>query len=230
MTADRPVALTRAALTTPRAAAVAGIVFGILYGASLVLLRLSIPIAGSADNAWLSTNSNWVVLALHLVPFAGIAFLWFIGVIRDRLGGLEDRFFATIFLGSGLLFVGLTFVGAALAAGLLTSYETDQSEAITGGAYSYGRAVMYNVVNVYGIRMAGVFMMSLSSIWLRTSLMHRAWPLLTVALALVLLVSDGYYPLVTLIFPGWVLAVSVHLLIRNAQSQSPETILYVSAG
>src|SRR6478672_13266690 len=120
MTADRPVALTRAALTTPRAAAVAGIVFGILYGASLVLLRLSIPIAGSAHNAWLSTNSNWVVLALHLVPFAGIAFLWFIGVIRDRLGGLEDRFFATIFLGSGLLFVGLTFVGAALAAGLLT--------------------------------------------------------------------------------------------------------------
>jgi len=49
--------------------------------------------------------------------------------------------------------------------------------------------------------MAGVFIMSLASIWLRTSLMHRAWPLLTIALALVLLVSDGYYPLVTLIFP-----------------------------
>jgi hypothetical protein len=230
MAADRPVALTRTALTTPRAAAVAGIVFGILYGASIVLLRLSIPIAGSADNGWLSTNSNWVVLALHLVPYAGIAFLWFIGVIRDRLGGLEDRFFATIFLGSGLLFVGLTFVGAALAAGLLTTYGTEQSEAITGGAYNYGRAVMYDIVNVYGIRMAGVFMMSLSSIWLRTSLMHRAWPLLTIALALVLLVSDGYYPLVTLIFPGWVLAVSVHLLIRNARNQSPEPNIEVSAG
>src|SRR5690348_4230471 len=99
MAVERPVAFARTALTTPRAAAVAGIAFGILYGASMVLLRLSIPIAGSADSAWLSRNSNWVVLALHLVPYAGIAFLWFIGVIRDRLGGLEDRLFATIFLG-----------------------------------------------------------------------------------------------------------------------------------
>lgn len=33
---------------------------------------------------------------------AGIAFLWFIGVIRDRSGAHEDRFFATVFLGSGL--------------------------------------------------------------------------------------------------------------------------------
>jgi hypothetical protein len=43
-------------------------------------------------------------LALYLVPFAGIAFLWFIGVLRDRLGELEDRFFATVFFGSGLLY------------------------------------------------------------------------------------------------------------------------------
>jgi hypothetical protein len=27
-----------------------------------------------------------VSLALGLLPFAGIAFLWFIGVVRDRLG------------------------------------------------------------------------------------------------------------------------------------------------
>lgn len=69
---------------------------------------------------------------------------------------------------------------------------------------------MYNVVNVYAIRMAGVFMISLSSIWIRTSLMHRAWPYLTIVLALVLLISDGSYPLVGVIFPGWVLALSVH--------------------
>ena len=172
----------------------------------------------------------WVALALHLVPYAGIAFLWFIGVIRDRLGDLEDRFFATIFLGSGLLFVGLTFVGAALAGGLLTIYETEQSEAISNGAYSYGRAVMYDIVNTYAIRMAGVFMISLSSIWFRTSLMHRAWPLLSVALALVLLTGDGTFPLVSLIFPGWVLSVSVYLLIRNVRNETPEIIDTRSAG
>ena len=60
-----------------------------------------------------------VSIALHLLPFAGIAFLWFVGVVRDRLGENEDRFFATVFLGSGLLFVAMLFCAGALAAGLL---------------------------------------------------------------------------------------------------------------
>jgi hypothetical protein len=30
-------------------------------------------------------------LSLNLLPFAGIAFLWFIGVVRERLGEIEDR-------------------------------------------------------------------------------------------------------------------------------------------
>lgn len=46
---------------------------------------------------------------MKLVPFAGIAFLWFIGVLRDRLGQLEDRFFATVLFGSGPLFLGTLF-------------------------------------------------------------------------------------------------------------------------
>jgi len=109
-------------LTTPRAAAVAGILFAILYGTGLVLIRLAIPADSTADGgAWLETNARAVDLALNLVPYAGIAFLWFIGVIRDRLGNVEDRFFATVFLGSGLLFLALTFAGAAMAGGLLTS-------------------------------------------------------------------------------------------------------------
>jgi hypothetical protein len=39
-----------------------------------------------------------VAIGLNLIPFAGIAFLWFIGVIRDRIGAHEDRFFATVLL------------------------------------------------------------------------------------------------------------------------------------
>ena len=55
-----------------------------------------------------------MVLALNLVPFAGIAFLWFIGVVRDRLGMYEDRFFATIFFGSGILFLAMFFAAATV--------------------------------------------------------------------------------------------------------------------
>lgn len=218
------ITMKRRSLTTPRAAAVAGILFALLYGTALVLIRLAIPAESTANNgAWLETNARGVDLALNLVPYAGIAFLWFIGVIRDRLGDLEDRFFATVFLGSGLLFLALTFVGAALAGGLLSSYAVAPDAIIDSGVFIYGREVMFHIINVYAVRMAGVFMISLGTIWIRTGLMHRGWAMVTYGLALVLLVSIGYSLWVSLIFPGWVLAVSAYYLLlnRGVQSQEP---------
>ncbi len=213
------VSMTRKKLTTPRAAAVAGILFALLYGATLILIRISIPADKVADSAWLENNAKTVSLALNLMPYAGIAFLWFIGVIRDRVGEHEDRLFATVFLGSGLLFLGLIFVSASLAGGILSSYAVEKDTLLTGGVYTYSRLVVYNITNVYAIRMAGVFMISLGTIWLRTGLMQRGWAFLTYALALVLLVSVSLSSWVTLIFPGWVLAVSIYILILSLREQ-----------
>ena len=219
---DAQSSLTRRSLKTPRVAAIAGILFALLYGASLVLIRLSIPANPAADSgAWLETNASTISVAFNLVPYAGIAFLWFIGVIRDRLGDMEDRFFATVFLGSGLLFLALTFVGVALGAGLLSSFASASSDLVKSGVFAYGRAVMFQVINIYAIRMAGVFMMSLGTIWLRTGLMARTWAFLTYALALILLVTISFSLWVTLVFPGWVLAVSVYFLIRNQRELPP---------
>jgi hypothetical protein len=83
-----------------------------------------------------------VALALNMAPFAGIAFLWFIGVIRDRLGDLEDRFFGSVFFGSGLLFLALSFASAAVAGGLVTAYTIEGQAIVESGTYTYGRAVM----------------------------------------------------------------------------------------
>jgi hypothetical protein len=217
-------ALDRRTLKTPRAAAIAGILFALFYGVGLVLIRLSIPADIIADSSWVETNSRAISLGLNLVPFAGIAFLWFIGVIRDRLGDLEDRLFATVFLGSGLLFLALTFVGTALGGGLLSSYLVAPTALVESGLFTYSRAVVYQILHVYAIRMAGVFMISLGTIWLRTGLMHRGWALLTYTLALVLLLSISYFLWVTLIFPGWVLAVSVWILILNLRHPSQESL------
>jgi hypothetical protein len=221
---DPQFALDRRKLKTPRAAAIAGILFALFYGVGLVLIRLAVPADASADSAWLETNSKTVALALNLVPYAGIAFLWFIGVIRDRLSDMEDRLFATVFLGSGLLFLALTFVGAALAGGLLSSYIVAPSAMVESGVFTYSRAVVYQILNVYAVRMAGVFMLSLGTIWMRTGLMQRGWAFLTYALALILLVSISYSPWVTLIFPGWVLLVSVWILILNLRHPSQESL------
>jgi len=224
MMSEKHTHITRRKLKTPRAAAIAGIFFALLFGTGLVLIRISIPGDPTAENAWLDTNSRTVSLALNLIPYAGIAFLWFIGVIRDRLEDLEDRLFSTVFLGSGLLFLALTFTGAALAGGLLNSYVLAPSALVESGVFAYSRAVMYQTVNVYAIRMAGVFMISLGTIWLRTGLMQRVWAFVTYALALVLLVSIGYSLWVTLIFPSWVLAVSIYFLILNFR-ELPQDVL-----
>jgi hypothetical protein len=214
----------RKALKTPRSAAIAGIIFSVLYGASMVLMNISLPHEPTAFLAWLETDTTTVTLALNLIPYAGIAFLWFIGVIRDLLSDMEDRLFATVFLGSGLLFLALTFMGAALAAGLLSSYAIESSVLVQSGVLTYSRKVIYHIFNIYAIRMAGVFMISLATIWLRTGLMHRGWAFLTYVLALVLLLSIDYSFWVTLIFPGWVLVVSVYILIRNLHNQPKEDI------
>ena len=209
---EQRVDATRRVLATPRAAAIAGILFALLFGTSVVLIRLATPADPLADTTWLQTNGGSISLALNLVPFAGIAFLWFIGVIRDRLGDHEDRFFSTVFLGSGLLFLALVFAGAALAGGLLTTYKANPTVLVQSGVYPYNRAVTANFFNVYAMRMAGVFMMSLGTIWLRTKLMHRGWAIVTYVLALVLLVGIGLSLWAIMIFPAWVLAVSVYFL------------------
>ena len=216
---ETQISLTRQALKTPRSAAIAGIIFAVLYGASMVLINISLSQESAAGLARTVTDPGTVTLALILIPYAGIAFLWFIGVIRDLLSESEDRLFATVFLGSGLLFLALTFIGAALVAGLLSASAIEPNVLVQSGVMIYGSAVVYNIFNIYAVRMAGVFMISLATIWLRTGVMHRGWAFLTYVLALVLLLSIDYSFWVTLILPGWVLAISVYILIRNLHNR-----------
>ena len=120
---------------------------------------------------------------------------------------------------------GLVFrIGAALAGGLFSSYANASTTTIDIGLYNYGRTVMYQIINIYAVRMAGVFMISLSTIWLRTNLMHRGWVILTYALALVLLLSISLTVWVTLIFPGWVLVISTTFLISNLRDRPAAAI------
>src|SRR3954467_6124746 len=127
-------ARTPARLNTPKAAAIAGIVFSVLLIAIFWLLRRSVPSDPLDSGAWIGTESGTVTLALNLVPFAGVAFLWFIGVLRDRLGQQEDRFFATVFLGSALLFMTMIFVAAAIIGAMLLVSSSAQPNDLTSTA------------------------------------------------------------------------------------------------
>jgi len=216
--------LSRSELTTPRAAAVAGILFSLLLITSLVLIRLTVPANPQDAGAWLSGGARTASLALNLLPFAGIAFLWFIGVLRDRLGQREDRFFATVFLGSGLLFLALLFASGAVAGGLLLMYRSAPGLVIASGLYTFGRTVVYEMVDVYTLRMAGVFMISTCTLSLRTGIIARWMAYLGLALALFLLFSLGTLYWAPLVFPLWVLLISVHILLSNLEPSHVELV------
>ena len=199
-------------LRTPRAAAVAGIIFSVLMITALTLLRVSAPPSPGTAGVWLTDSGHRAAVAvgLNLVPFAGIAFLWFIGVLRDRIGEREDRFFATVFLGSGLLFVGMIFVAAAVGGALVAGVT---SSALPGsGTLAFDRNIATSLLNVYSMRMAAVFTLTTVTIARRTQIVSRWLTLAGLACAVVLLVGIGISPWVELLFPLWILALSLDIL------------------
>lgn len=213
--------LIREGLKTPRAAAVAGILFSVFLIAGLVLFRLSVRADPLETGVWLKTNSNTVALGLNLIPFAGIAFLWFIGVLRDRLGEFEDRFFSTVFLGSGLLFLAMLFASAAVAGGIIIAYAAKAEGLLASVTFTFARAATYEIMNIYTVKMAAVFMMSTSTLAIRTGFTPRWIAFLGFAFALLLLFSGRYTNWNLLVFPLWVLMISIYILIDNFR-RAPE--------
>ena len=205
-------------LRTPGAAAAAGIIFAGLQITSYVLLQLAVPLDATEITQALTIGDRVISLALGLLPVAGIAFLWFMGVVRDRLGHLEDQFFSTLFIGSGLMYLAMTFVSAAVAGGLLLVFHDDPN-LVDQNIYVFARALVYKVNNVYAIRMAGMHMFVIGTIWVRTHVMPRWLALITYGLAVMMMVSISIYPWTTLLFPGWVFLISACVLVLNYRSK-----------
>ena len=205
------------ALAPPRGAAISGVIFGVLTIVGLGLVRYAIPADLRTPGTWVSEphHRHAVLLALKLVPFAGIAFLWFIGVFRNRLAELEDRFFATVFLGSGLLFVASLFGAAAVMDALLQSVDTAD---IGIDLYYFGRCMSDALLNLFAMKMAGVFMFSTCTIGLRTAILTRLVAFTGYACASLLLLVIADWKWITLVFPIWMLLVSSDILLRELRS------------
>ena len=151
---------------------------------------------------------------MYLVPFAGIAFLWFIAAVRSHLGEREDRFFATVFLGSGLLFVGMLFAASACAGALPVSVKFLDQPPPDAQTFLLARALGFAFLFIFAVRAAAIFMLVASTIGLRTGFLPR-WLIIAGYLGgLVFLLSVTYVESLVLIFPAWVIAVSVVILRR----------------
>jgi hypothetical protein len=207
--------LTKTTLRTPKAAAIAGLVFSMLLIAVFTLLRFPLPTDPSSAIKIANVRAETIALAVGLIPFAGVAFLWFIGVVRDRLGPLEDRLFATVFLGSGLLFLAMLFCAGAVVGSTMIALSPGASQPMDFGTFTFARGVAFDLMNVYAIKMAAVFMITTSTVAAYTRFVPRYVAYLGYLLALLILLGSQYRDWSVFIFPIWVFLLSAQILVDN---------------
>jgi hypothetical protein len=209
-----------AALAAPRGAAVAGVIFSILTIIGLGLVRYAIPANLATPGEWLTDarRRDAIQFALDLTPFASIAFLWFIGVLRNRLGNREDQFFATVFLASGILFVASLFGSAAITDALIGAVAAGD---INGQIYYLGHHMSDALLNLFAMKMAGVFTFSTCTLGLRTGIFPRPIAYIGFASGLVLLLIIANWRWISLVFPLWILLVSAAILHAEFRSRHP---------
>ncbi len=196
----------------PASAAIAGIIFALILGVVIWLFHDAAPDLTSDLGLWAGDpgRKQAIDVALNLIPFAGIAFLWFLAVLRSQVGANEDRFVGTVFLGSGLLFIGLLFTAAAALKAVLSLQ--DSGVATSTETRALGWTLALSLLGLFGARMAAVFVATVATVGRRSGSLP-AW--LTVSgyvVALLLLVTPPLPTFGQYLFPGWVLVLSGYLL------------------
>ena len=206
-------------LRMARSAAVAGLVFSALIILVLVLFRTAFPFDQLIDsNAALSQaqidRGRW---ALYLLPFAGIAFIWFMAALNYSVGHADHRLFTTVFIASGIIFVGLIFVAGAVASAEVAAWVAG------GDLLRPERLIPATIVNAlladYSARMAAIFCLSVSTFGRMRKTLPSWLTILGTATGLFLLLVPFGVRYVEYVFPAWVAILSLYLFIKDPAGQ-----------
>ena len=203
-------------LKAPRAAGVAGLLFSALFLAAMLLLRLHPPPGASAAEVTAfyerGDGNSITLVGLYLAPFAGLAFIWFLAVVRSHVGHRRDRFFDTVFIGSGLVFVAMLFAAAAAAGAVSVAVRFQDGTVPSASVVEVASALAYSLLFTFGIRAAAMFMLVTSAVGLRTGRLSHWFVYTTWVFAAALMLSVAFFQLVVLVFPLWVAAISILIL------------------
>jgi hypothetical protein len=227
--ADGPTGASAAA----RIAAISGIVFAVLFVAALVFVHRA-PTLGDPDATYAAFYANggdqlFVAVGLYLVPFAGIAFLWHMTAMRDVLNTLTPTPSAMahgLNLLAGIIFVTLLFAGtAAVGATAFGVYfgHAPVEDPATARALT---AVGYGLVFVFAVRGAGMFALTTTTLLRTAGVLPKIPAVVAYLLAVFLLLAVTNNPIAVLVFPAWVVLVSVFLLrhARRVAAPSPGSL------
>jgi hypothetical protein len=207
--------LVQRKVRSPRSAAISGILCSLLIVTVIIVLRGGgIVDPAEIDRDWLEARSATAGI-LVLIPFAGLSFLWFTGVMRDLLGELEDKFLSTVFLGSGIILVVMMFVWAATYGAIFSTYQLVGDGLTDLNVFIYVTAFHNELIGNYLLRMGGVYMLSSSMLWIRTKVVPRWLIIVSIILAVPFLVFAPEVKWSRLLAPTWLLMVSIFILILN---------------
>ena len=210
-------------LEAPRSAGVAGIAFSLLFSAALLMLA-QLPIFEANDEEvaeWFASGGDTAVVigTLYLLPFAGVAFLWFLAVVRDQVGDREDHFFGTVFYGSGLLFVALLFVVSGVLGSIVVGVRYLEQPAPSAEVLDSIRAIGYTLLLTMASRAVALFMLATATIGLRFGVFPRWFAIVGYVIGFILLVVVAFWDTVIYVVPAWVAFVSLFIL-RDVRRRS----------
>jgi len=200
------------------AAAIAGLAHSALsLIATWLLLRAPDPGEGAAVlDEWYSDGGNQrkMILGLNLLVMSSIAFLWFVAVIRRRVGDRENRFFGTVFFGSGLLLSGAWLAAGVLAAAPALAAST--FDLVPGpDTIAALQAAAVGMASVVATRLEAVFIVSTTTVGRLSGAMPRWLVVSGYVIGLVLLIAPVPNVASVWVFPIWVAVASAAFLVRR---------------
>ena len=165
----------------------------------------------------------FVAIGLYLVPFAGIAFLWHMTAMRgvlDTLTPAPSTMAHGLNLLAGIIFVTLMFAGTAavgaVAFGVYFGHTPAEDPAVARALTAVG----YGLVFVFAVRGAGMFALTTTTLLRNAKVLPTIAAVVAYLLAAFLLLAVTNNPAAVLVFPAWVVLISVFLLRHAAASRS----------
>ena len=213
----------RSKLRSIESAAVAGIVYSGLavWAMSVLSQRPDLGLSDAELTEWFTSTD--FVLGLNLAALSSIAFLWFVAVVRRRIGDQEDRFFSTVFIASAILYLAVWLVGISLLAAPAIALNLQPDGRITQGTETLAVGSGAALILVVAPRFQALFVIITSTLILRTGVLPRWLAILGYLVGAVLFVDPIVHEFLGIGLPAWVLVVSVTILmIRNQPAPNAE--------
>jgi hypothetical protein len=213
-----------ASMRAPRAPALLTVVVGVAHAVLFLLsywLLTSTPGAQATDEELVAFYESGhrrelILVGLYVMPFAGIAFLWFSVALRECIRARsqrENELLSSVQFVSGILYVGLFFAAAAASSVMAVSIEFAHSRLdpmVARQLPQYGATLML----VFAMRMAAMFVFTTSRIGRNTGVLPRWFTHVGLLVGLFLLLSASFSRALVLVFPLWLVALCALLLGR----------------